>query len=267
MSTDLTTFLEKDNFEHGMRIASTLAKSNIVPASIRGKTDDIFAILAMGAEIGIKPMQALNSINVIQGKATIPPQLMMAMVYGKLPGAIIDIKQNEAAKNVTCKTARSKEHLDAGLYYEAVWDMPRAERMGLTIKDNYQKQAKTMLTWRSVAESCRMTFPDIIMGLYVPEEFQDTDGSVLKAPITRYESNDMMDADFPIPEEEKIVGDNYRVQNGKFRGKQLKDIDLEEIADFREVLVMRTTPKKDWELELIRVFTEYLRMNEPAIQA
>lgn len=262
MNNELSLY-EESSFNAGYKVANALAKSKVVPASLQGKPDDIFAILAMGAEIGIKPMQALNSINVIQGKPTISPQLMMAMVRGKLPSAIIDIKQNAENKSVTVKAARSKEELDAGLYYEAVWDMDRATRMGLALKDNYQKQAKTMLTWRAVAEACRMQFPDIIMGLYVPEEFQDFDGKEIKAPKT---SKEMLDDDFPIPPEEKIVGDEYRIQNGKFRSKQLKDLKMEEIADYREDLLNRKN-RKEWETDLMHVLTEYLGLIEPAIDA
>jgi hypothetical protein len=256
MSNEISLY-EENSFNAAMKIATTLAKSKVVPASLQGKQDDIFAILAMGAEIGIKPMQALNSINVIQGKPTISPQLMMAMVRGKLPGAIIDIKQNPETKSVTVKTARSKEELDAGLYYEAMWDMARAERMGLAIKDNYVKQAKTMLTWRAVAEGCRMTFPDIIMGLYVPEEFQGFDGKELPSEVSPAERKNMMDEDFPVPPEERIVGDNYRIQHGKWRGKQLKDLSFDEIADYREEMLKRKT-RKEWEADLISVFGQYL---------
>ena len=267
MSNELSLY-EENSFNSAMRIAQTLAKSKVVPVALQGKHEDVFAILVMGAEIGIKPMQALNSINLIQGKPCISPQLMMAMVRGRLIGSIIDIKQNQEAKSVTVKAARSKEELDAGLYYEATWDMDRATRMGLSLKDNYQKQAKTMLTWRAVAEACRMQFPDVIMGLYVPEEFQDFDGKTLQQEISKDERRVMIDEDFPVPEAEKVVGDLYRVQNAKFRGKQLKDIDLEEMAEYREELIKRTTPKKDWELELINVFGQYLNtMNGEVIEA
>lgn len=257
---------EENSFNAAMKIAQTLAKSKVVPSTLQGKHEDVFAVLVMGAEIGIKPMQALNSINVIQGRPTISPQLMMAMVRGRLPSSIIDIKQNQDTKSVTVKAARSKEELDAGLYYEAVWDMDRATRMGLALKDNYQKQAKTMLTWRAVAEACRMQFPDVIMGLYVPEEFQDLDGQPLPSEVTKDDRRTMMDEDFPIPEAERTVGDLYRVQNGKFRGKQLKDLSIDDITGYREELVKRTTPKKDWELELIRVFTEYMNVIDGIVE-
>jgi hypothetical protein len=262
MSNEITIF-NKDKFDQAMTIAQTLAKSKIVPLSLQQKPEDVFAVLVMGTELGIQPMQALNSINVIQGKPTVSPQLMMAMIRSKLPDPVIHISTNEEKRSVSCKTARTRQDYDAGLYYEAIWDLDRAERMGLTVKDNYKKQAKTMLTWRAVAESCRMTFPDIVMGLYAPEEFQDFDGRQLPSVVSKTESQAMMDQDFPIPEAEKVVGDLYRVQNGKFRGTQLKDIPIEDIAEYREELIKRTTPKKDWENELVSVFGQYLNSIDP----
>lgn len=261
MSTELSLY-NKDSFDSAVKIAQTLAKSKMVPVALQGRPEDIFAILVLGAEIGVPPMTALQSISVIQGKPTVSPLLMIAMVKGKLPGCVIDIKSNPATETVTCQTARSKEDLKDGLFYTSSWDMKKADKMGLTAKDNYKKQAETMLRWRAVAESCRVTFPDIILGLYLPEEFQDFDGRELPTNVSKNESKDMLDTDFPIPDEEKEVGDLYRVQNGTFRGQQLKDIPLEEMAEYREKLIKRTTPKKDWEFELIQVFGMYLNTIE-----
>lgn len=265
MSTELALF-EADTFDRLSKACASLAASKMIPVTLQGKKDDIFAILVMGAELGIKPMQALNSINVIQGKPTVSPQLMIAMIYGKIPGAIIKIEVDEQKKEVRCITARSKQdHID-GISYTAVWNNEKAERMGLTVKDNYKKQLQTMLRWRAVAESCRVTFPDIIMGLYATEEFQDVDGKIIETTASlKNESKAMLDQDFPIPPEEKEVGDLYRVQHGKFRGKQLKEISVDDIASYREELIRRTTPKKEWETDLISVFSQYLNgLERPA---
>lgn len=260
MSNELTLF-GGESLELLYKACATLSKSKMIPTGLQGKQEDIFAILVMGNELGIKPMQALNSINVIQGKPTVSPQLMIAMIRGKLPDCVIDIKSDAVTETVTCTTARTRQDFKDGLFYTASWNMLKADKMGLSSKDNYKKQAETMLRWRAVAESCRMTFPDIIMGLYAEEEFQDLDGKPLQE--NTYESD--MDKDFPIPPEEKIVGDLYRVQNGTFRSLQLKDIDPEQMAEYREKLIKRTTPKKDWELTLISVFGQYLQSLEGAV--
>ncbi len=249
---------EKENLEKLYKACDTLSKSKMVPVTLQGKPADIFAILVMGTELGIKPMQALNSINVIQGKPTISPQLMIGMIKGKIPCAIIKVER--AGEDILCTTARSKEDYDNGFLYVSTWNMERAKRMGLVGKDNYVKQPETMLRWRAVAESCRQTFPDVLMGLYAPEEFMTFDGK-LSAEIPKSEFKNMMDEDFPIPEEEKVVGDKYRIQNGKLRGKQLGELDLSEIAEYREALLKRSS-RKEWETDLISVFGQYLNTVE-----
>jgi recombination protein RecT len=68
-----------------------------------------------------------------------------------------------------------------------------------------------------------------------------------------------LDKDFPIPENEKIIGDDYRVQYAKFRGKQLKDISIDELEDYRETLRDRVKKgAKPWEQELFAVINTYL---------
>lgn len=243
------------------KACETLAKSSMIPIHLRQKPQDVFAILVMGQELGIKPMQALNSINVIQGKPTISPQLMIAMIKSRLPEAIIKI--TSANGSVKCYTARSKDDLESGMFYESTWDMTKAKAMGLAQKDNYIKQPETMFRWRAVAESCRVTFPDILMGMYAPEEFQDIDGEIIKqkplidnSPLPNASD---IDKDFPIPEEEKTVGPLYRIQQGKYKAKQLKDLTIEEIEEYNSDILSRKS-LKSWEKDLVNIFDEYVSM-------
>lgn len=69
-----------------------------------------------------------------------------------------------------------------------------------------------------------------------------------------------LERDFPIPPEEKEPGPLYRVQNGKFRGRQLKDIDPEELRGYVETLDKRefSTGLKEWEYNLRDVLVDYL---------
>jgi hypothetical protein len=243
-----------ENLQSLFKACETLAKTEMIPKALQKKPADIFAILVMSHELGIKPMQGLNSINVIQGKPTISPQLMIAMVKSKIPDAVIKIESKDGL--VTCLTARNEKDMKEGLSYLASWGMEKAKKMGLASKDNYTKQPETMFRWRAIAESCRVTFPDVLMGMYAPEEFQDIDGDLIKTQ--KQAEKELLDSDFPIPQEEKEVGDLYRIQNGKFRSKQLKDISIYDLATYREEILKRTTPKKDWENELVSVIGEYL---------
>jgi len=256
--TDLTLF-QGDALESLYKATETLSKSQMIPYHLRGKSADIFAILVMGQELNIAPMTALNSINVIQGKPTISPQLMIALTRAKFPNAYIEIKIDDENKTATCSTARDMAQKE--LAYTSTWDMDKAALMGLTGKDNYKKQAVNMLKWRAVAESFRVTFPDVLMGLYAPEEFQDFDGKELRTVENLTPSKEELEEDFPIPENEKeIGGEDYRFQNGKFKGKQMKEVEIVELEDYVITLEKRAESQglKAWENEIHTSMCAYL---------
>lgn len=164
-------------FNTQMQMATAFSKSGILPPSLRGKPNDIVIVLQLAKELNLPPMQAINGINVIQGKPTISPQLMLAMIYKNYPDMILDIKEDEKNKSVTVKIAKNKDDS----FHESTWNADKAKSMGLIGKDNWQKQFMTMCKWRAVSEVVRTKFPHVIMGLYTPEELDSKDQYVYDA--------------------------------------------------------------------------------------
>ena len=160
---------EQKKFNQAMNTAITLSKSTIVPVHFRGKTEDIFACIMLGSELGFKPMMSLNSIVMIQGNATLKAQTMLATVKARCPKAIIEISVDENKKQVEVFAKRDLD--DPG--YGSMWNMEKAKLMLLDKKDNWIKQPMTMLRWRAVSEALRMVFADILMGIYSSEEIMD----------------------------------------------------------------------------------------------
>jgi hypothetical protein len=252
--SDLIVF-DQDKFNHAMKVAVTLAKSSIVPVCFRGKPEDVFATLILGNELGMSPMNALNAIVMIQGQCTLKASTQMAIVRSRIPSAVIKIELDEKNLIAKCTCARSKDDIDNA--YTASWDMNKAAAFGLSNKDNYKKQPMNMLKWRSVTEALRVVFPDLLLGLMSTEEMIDQDQLKKENEPVMIQSD--LDKDFPIPENEKIIGDDYRVQYAKFRGKQLKDISVDELEDYRETLRDRVKKgAKPWEQELFAVINTYL---------
>lgn len=169
---------DETKFNQAIKLAGTLAKSSIVPSHFRGKPEDVFACLVLGAELGFQPMQSLNAIVMIQGNATLKAQTMLALVRSRCPKAIIEI--TEEGDTVSCLAKRDERDLG----YKASWNKDKAYDAGFAkawdkenkkwiTKDNWVKQPKTMSRWRSVSEACRVVFPDILQGLYASEEIED----------------------------------------------------------------------------------------------
>lgn len=158
----VSNFMTPSHFEMVVKQADVLVKSGFLPASIKTPQQAI-AIIMAGYELGIQPWQALTTINVIQGKPSISPQLMLALIQrsGQVEDIAIDGDENMCT--VSMKRKGQSVHTET-------FTMEDAVRMQLAGKDNWKKQPGTMLKWRAVAACARVVFPDAILGLYTPEE-------------------------------------------------------------------------------------------------
>lgn len=140
----------------------TLLKSGLLPQSI--KTPEAATVIILkGRELGIPPMEALNSINVIQGKPAVSPQLMLALVYRSGQGSIQVVERTDNRSVV-------RAHRKGLPPQDFIFTFEDAKRLGLAEKDNYRKQPAVMLQWRNVAAAARAVFPDVVSGLYTPDE-------------------------------------------------------------------------------------------------
>lgn len=146
--------------------ASVLIASGFLPASIKTPQQALSIALA-GRELGIGFMESIRGINVIQGKPTVTPQLMLALAYRTKEVESVKIDSTNERSIVTIKRRGSPPHS-----YE--FGAKEAQALGLMNKDNYQKQPKVMYQWRAIAGNLRVTFPDAVSGLYTPEELGAT---------------------------------------------------------------------------------------------
>jgi hypothetical protein len=88
---------------------------------------------------------------------------MLALINSS--GQLEDMAVEGDAKGCTVMMKRRgrQPHTETFTYTDAT-------ALGLTGKDNYKKQPAVMLRWRAVAACARIVFPDVILGLYTPDE-------------------------------------------------------------------------------------------------
>lgn len=161
-------------------VAQSLAGTSFAGA-YRGKPDEITAAILTGQELGLQPMTALKSIDVIQGQPALRAHAMRAIVQHQ--GHEIELVESD---DVHCIMRGRRKGAEA--WQTAVWDIPRVTRMGLLGKDQWKKQPKTMLIARATGEICRLIASDALHGL--PYAAEEIDGYVhgevapAKAPLS-----------------------------------------------------------------------------------
>lgn len=180
--TELDALTIANQVQQLKSLGQTLVSSGLMPAAIKTPEAAVVIILK-GRELGIPPLEAINSINVIQGKPTVAPQLMLALIERSKQG-YIEIVERADSHSIVKAVRKGRTPVTFKFTLED------AKRLGLAEKDNWRKQPAVMLQWRNVAAAARAVFPDVISGVYTPEEMgadveigDDEGMTVIEAPV------------------------------------------------------------------------------------
>lgn len=166
--------------EEAMKFSEMIAKSDLAPKDYKGKSGNVLIAIQMGHEIGLKPMQSLQNIAVINGRAT---------VWGDAVPAIIKVSpgyewmeewiENKAGERVdgnafkaVCVMKR-KGHPEQ----RRAFSMDEAAKAKLTGKAGpWSQYPDRMLQMRARSFAARDVFPDALKGLSIREEVEDYHG-------------------------------------------------------------------------------------------
>lgn len=159
-----------------------LAPSTILPTAYRGNAANAFIAAEIGAALGLEPLQALASIAVINGRATLSSGLMAAVI--RRAGHTLRIVEN-SPESVTATLIRAD---DKTFKFEVTWDKDKAVKAGLWGQKGPWSQYPTqMLRARAITEVARQGASEALMGMfYSPEDFGATiteAGEVIEAEI------------------------------------------------------------------------------------
>jgi hypothetical protein len=169
------------------QIATKLAATSFVPTSLRGKPGDITAAILAGQELGLQPMATLRSIDVIQGTPALRAHAMRAVVQAH--GHETELVESSDTHCVMRGRRRTGTSLNGPVYggwQQVTWTIERAQRLGLTGKDQWKKQPATMLIARATGEICRLIASDALHAMpYAAEELGDSDAPVSSPVVTR----------------------------------------------------------------------------------
>jgi hypothetical protein len=180
MTTELSTNttpargLALATFDDAFRFATMVAASDFAPKDFRGKPESCLLAIQHGSEIGLSPMQSLQSIAVINGRPSIWGDAALAVVSASavceyVTEEIEDGKDGEALV-ATC-TAKRRGYPKPTVVRFTVAD---AKKAGLWGKGGpWTQYPRRMLQLRARGFALRDAFPDVLKGLVTAEEAGD----------------------------------------------------------------------------------------------
>lgn len=152
-----------------MRYCKIVIQSDLCPRHIKSPADAML-IIQRGAELGLSAVNALQNLNVISGKVTMPAALAVGVV-----------KASEACEYFTCIESTDEY---------STWETKRrgnpeptrytfskhdAQVAGLWGSGTWRKYPRNLLAARASMNLARMEYQDVLVGVYTPEEMEGTD--------------------------------------------------------------------------------------------
>lgn len=166
MTTELFTLTPR-NLEEAMDYAKLIADSDLVPKDYKNKPGNVMVAIQMGAEVGLKPMQALQNIAVISGKPCVYGDAMLAIV--KAHREFIDIDEKIENGTAYCTILRKNQTPQTRSF-----SIEDAKKAGLFGKPGpWTQYANRMLQMRARGFALRDVFPDALKGIALAEEIID----------------------------------------------------------------------------------------------
>lgn len=167
---DTVPQLSPRNLTEAIEFCDRLAKTAFVPKDYQNKPGEILAAIQFGAEVGIGPMQALQSIAVINGRPSLWGDALLALVQRS--GLLEYIKETATADAATCEVKRKGDAVPGIVTFTQA----DAIRAGLANKAGpWTQYPGRMRMWRARGFALRNKFPDVLKGLVSREEATDYD--------------------------------------------------------------------------------------------
>lgn len=164
-----TTYAELERF------ADTVSQSRMVPKEYRGKPGDVMVAVMQGAEVGLKPLQSLQNIAIINGKPSIYGDAAMALVRRSSACEWIreEIQGQGQNRVAICTTKRVGEPEPREARF-SVADAKQARLWGRS--GPWTTYPQRMLQMRARSWCLRDVYADVLQGLYIAEEAADIPG-------------------------------------------------------------------------------------------
>jgi hypothetical protein len=168
-------------------LADLLSKSNLLPEALRGKIPDIAMQILTGQELGLSPTAAIRGVHIVQGKPLLSADMMVGLVLGSGAAEYFSCIE-ETATQVTYETKRKGSPHPQ----RCTWSDDDTKAAGLQAKDNWRLHKRQMRRARCKAMLARDVFPDVLAGVYDPDEIHEP----ARAEATPMPVGDVIDAEF-----------------------------------------------------------------------
>jgi len=147
-------------------LAEIMCKADIVPQALRGKKENVLIAIGLGAEIGLSPFQAVQSVYVVNGRPSLWGDGLLGVVLQSSKCEYIHETFDDKTMTATCRAKRRGDPEEAVYKFSA----EDAKTAGLGRKEGtWQTYPKRMLQMRARGFCVRDKFADVTKGFDIAD--------------------------------------------------------------------------------------------------
>jgi hypothetical protein len=177
MSTEISTQtqprgLALQSVTDAMKFSEMVANSDFAPKDFRGKPASCMLAIQCGAEIGLAPLQSLQSIAVVNGRPSVYGDAALAVCKASaVCEYVIESIEGDGEQMVATCTAQRRGYPQPTVVKFSVSDAKKASLWGKS--GPWSQYPRRMLQMRARGFALRDAFPDVLKGLVTAEEAFD----------------------------------------------------------------------------------------------
>jgi hypothetical protein len=176
-SSDFTRQLEPSSLPQAMQLANHMHTARMFNGY--GSPQAVLSTILAGRELGLQAIASLRAFHIIEGKHSPSADVLRGLVLRSGQAKYFRCVERSETK-ATFETWRKEEPEPVCLTYTieegfAAFkpELPEPERKKKWASSAWGKYPANMVTARAGAMLARLVYPDILFGLYTPEELRD----------------------------------------------------------------------------------------------
>lgn len=171
-----------ESFRESYGLAKVFSSSTLIPQQYQGKVNDCAIAVDLAERMGVSPLMVMQNLYVVKGKPSWSGQACISFIKNKYAEAypVYTGERGTDTRGCYMKAITNDGTVVEGT--EVTIKMAKAEGWYSKIGSKWQTMPELMLAYRAAAFFARVYCPEILMGIVVEGETEDSEKAAPKAP-------------------------------------------------------------------------------------
>lgn len=179
ISSDASLMMDPRVFEHMQRVCKVYSASDVVPQQFRGNLPNCMIAYELAHRLQVNVFMLMQSMYVVSGKPGMEAKLAIALVNERGPfrGTIqYEIERDDKGGPVACTAYATLKSTGERCETTVTWDVVKKEGWDKKSGSKWQTMPEQMFKYRAAAWLARTYCPEVLMGMHLTDELEDSYG-------------------------------------------------------------------------------------------